>query len=118
MRFLRAATVYGLLGILALWTLVPLLWMVTTSLQPPHAQVPTLQASLWPKEWPADHHAFDNYGYVVTFPELPLWRFALNSVIVTLGVVALQLMICVPAAFAFARLTFPGRDALFLVFLL
>src|SRR5262245_39683248 len=118
MRFLRAATVYALLGIVALWTLVPLVWMVATSLQPPNSQVPTLQAALQPQAWPADHHAFDNYAYVLTFPELPIWRFALNSLIVTTGVVALQLTLCTLAAFAFARLSFPGRDALFFVFLL
>lgn len=118
MRLLRAATVYALLFFVALWTLIPFVWMLATSLQPPNAQVPTLQAALWPHAWPVNHGAFDNYAYVLTFPELPIWRFAFNSLVVTLGVVVLQLTICVLAAFAFARLSFPGRDVLFFVFLL
>lgn len=118
MRWLRNATVYAILTFAALSTILPLVWMFATSLQPPTAQVPTLQAALRMSEWPPGHALFSNYKDVLTFPELPLWRFALNSVIVTLGVVALQLTLCSLAAFAFARLAFRGRDGLFFAFLL
>jgi multiple sugar transport system permease protein len=118
MKWARIALLYALLAAVALWTVVPLVWMFATSLQPPGAQVPTLQAALWPDAWPAGHRALSNYSYVLTIPELPIWRFALNSAIVTTGVVALQLALCSLAAFAFARLRFAGRDGLFLVFLL
>jgi len=60
----------------------------------------------------------ENYWYVLTFPELPVWRFAVNSVAVTVGVVLFQLTICSLAAFAFARLEFRGRNLLFFVYLL
>lgn len=113
MKCVRPATVYALLSAVALSTVVPLVWMAATSLHPPDAQVPTLQAALRPARW-----STDNYTYVLTFPELPLWRFALNSLIVTTGVVLMQLVLCALAAFGFARLTFPGRDGLFFLFLL
>lgn len=64
------------------------------------------------------HGGLANYGYVLTLPELPVWRFALNSVITAGGVVLLQLVLCTLAAYAFARLRFVGRDLLFLAFLL
>lgn len=109
----RVATTYALLTLIALSTVLPLVWMAATSLQPPDAQVPTLQAALRPAAWSAG-----NYWHVLTFPELPIWRFAINSAIVTTGVVFLQLALCSLAAFGFARLVFRGRDGLFFVFLL
>ena len=46
------------------------------------------------------------------------WRFAVNSFVVTTGVVFFQLTLCSLAAFGFSRLNFRGRDTLFFVFLL
>lgn len=60
----------------------------------------------------------ENYWDVLTFGELPVARFALNSLVVTVGVVLFQLTLCSLAAYAFSRLRFRGRDALFFVFLL
>jgi multiple sugar transport system permease protein len=50
-------------------------------------------------------------------PDIPVLRFALNSVIVTVVSVVGQLIVCSLAAFGFARLRFRGRDALFNLFL-
>ncbi len=110
---LRAIFLYGLLSAVAITTVLPFVWMALTALHPRDSQPPTMQTLLWPRAWD-----FSNYGYVLTFPELPVWRFAVNSGIVVAGVVALQLALCSLAAFGFARLRFRGRDALFLVFLL
>lgn len=105
------------LGLFALTTLLPLVWMVFVSLHPPAAPVPPLAALLDPQQWPQRWH-IENYWNVLTVRELPVLRFALNSVVVTCGVVLLQLALCAPAAFAFARLRFRGRDVLFAAFLL
>ena len=104
---------YAMLGLIALTTVLPLVWMVFTSLHPPMAEVPTMETLFKPKSWHPD-----NYSYVLTFPELPVWRFAVNSFVVTAGVVLFQLVLCALAAFAFARLRWRGRDTLFFVFLL
>ncbi len=48
---------------------------------------------------------------------LPVGRFLLNSVIFSLAVVAGQVLTSATAAYAFARLRFPGRDRLFLAYL-
>ncbi|HNQ23492.1 MAG TPA: carbohydrate ABC transporter permease [Phycisphaerae bacterium] len=113
LRALRTVVVYALLLLIALSTALPLVWMVCTSLHPPHAQLPTMRTLFAPDGW-----HWDNYSYVFTFAELPIWRFAVNSVLVTAGVVLLQLTLCSLAAYGFARLQFRGRDALFVVFLL
>ena len=112
MRIARTTAVYVLLVAIAATTLLPLIWMVFTSLHPPMDPPPTMQKLFSPDEWHPD-----NYGFVLTYPELPISRFALNSAIVTLGVVVLQLALCSLAAFAFARLTFRGRNLLFVCFL-
>lgn len=60
----------------------------------------------------------DNYSYVLTFPELPIKRWVVNSFVVTGGVVLLQLTLCSLAAFAFSRLHWRGRDTTFFLFIL
>jgi multiple sugar transport system permease protein len=113
MRVVQKAILYALLGVIALTTVLPLVWMVFTSLHPPMADVPTMETLFRPKSWHPD-----NYRYVLTFPELPVWRFAVNSFVVTAGVVVFQLVLCSLAAFGFSRLYWRGRDTLFFVFLL
>lgn len=113
MRRVRTILSYLFLTLVALTTVVPLVWMVITSLHPPRAQPPTMATLLRPKHWHPE-----NYLYVLTFPELPVWRFAINSCLVTGGVVVFQLALCSLAGYAFARMRFRGRDLLFGAFLL
>lgn len=112
-RTLLAAIQYLLLAAIAVSTITPFVWMFFTSLHPPQAQIPTMATLFHPDGW-----HFENYTYVLTFAELPVWRFAVNSFLVTAGVVLFQLTLCALAAYGFARLHFRGRDTLFFVFLL
>ncbi len=48
----------------------------------------------------------------------PFPRYLLNSFVLVTLILAGQFVLCTPAAFAFARLQFPGRDALFALVLL
>lgn len=113
MKLARDLLHYALLTLIGASTVLPFVWMLFTSLHPPLAPTPTLATLCSPPEW-----RFDNYARVLLHPELPVWRFLLNSALVTAGVVALQLALCSPAAYAFARLRFRGRDILFVAFLL
>jgi multiple sugar transport system permease protein len=56
----------------------------------------------WAKTWNT------NFGQGATFP-----RWLLNTAIVAVGSALLQVIFCSMAAYAFARLRFPGRDAVF-----
>lgn len=102
-------TVYVLMGFLAFTTLFPFYFMVNTSLMslneaftyPPHLIPPN------PK-WG---------NYIQIFDQLPFARFFLNSTIHVLGVIAGRFFIVTMAAYAFARIDFPGRDKIFLAFL-
>ena len=56
-------------------------------------------------------------NYREAFTAVPLGRYFLNSVIFTLATTALMMAVIIPAAFAFARLDFPGRHVAFTLFL-
>jgi len=109
-RAIKVGLVYALLLVGAALTLLPLGWMALTSLQPMRAAPSTPDKLLDSSTW-----SLDNYEFVLTFPELPIGRFALNSVVVTASVVLFQLTLCSLAAYAFARLRFRGREALFML---
>ena len=48
---------------------------------------------------------------------MPLGRYFLNTLIFTVATTGLMMLVIVPAAFAFARLEFRGRNAVFALFL-
>jgi multiple sugar transport system permease protein len=86
--------------------LVPFVWMVSLSLKPP-GEIFRASFSVLPEQW----HALENYTKALT--TAPLLRYMLNGVLVCGSVLALQVLICAPAAYALAKLRFPGRDLLF-----
>ena len=56
-------------------------------------------------------------NYIDALTEVPLTDYFVNTVIFTLLTTALMLAVVIPAAFAFARLEFKGKNLVFLVFL-
>lgn len=56
-------------------------------------------------------------NYVQMFSAVPFGRFYLNSLIVAVATVVLQILTASLAAFAFARLRFRGREAIFVLYL-
>lgn len=103
--------VWTLLIIVAIGMLLPILWMFATSLRPP-AQSFSLPPSFFPTQW-----RWENYWNVITSTRIGYPLLFWNSLYLALTVTALQLLTCSLAAFAFARLRFPGRDLLFYIFL-
>jgi multiple sugar transport system permease protein len=93
----------------ALFMLAPFIWMISTSLKSAGTVFE------YPPTWIPDPPRWDNYRRV--FEVLPFARFFLNSLFVASAVTVLQLVTSSMAAYAFARLRFPGRDALFLGYL-
>lgn len=89
--------------------LAPLMWMITLSLKPseltyspPYLIPTTFQWSNYVDAWQA-----------ANFP-----RYYLNTAIMALGITVGQVLFCSLAAYAFARLEFPGRNVLFFVVLI
>lgn len=89
--------------------LIPLLWLLSSSLKS------TGMIFIFPPQWIPNPVRFDNFSEV--FRVIPFARFTLNTIIVTGTAMFGQLLTASLVAFGFARLRFPGRDALFLVLL-
>jgi multiple sugar transport system permease protein len=70
---------------------------------------------VYPPQWIPERFHFENYANV--FEAAPFGRYYANSLMVALVVTIGQLITCSMAAYAFARLKFRGRNALFLLFL-
>ncbi|TYB41082.1 carbohydrate ABC transporter permease [Actinomadura chibensis] len=106
----RRAVLYLVLcgvGVTMAW---PFFWMVTTSLKPP----PDVFAS--PPKWVPHPVTLDAYRHV--FTDQPFGRYLSNSLIVTVVVVATNVLFGTAAAYAFAKLRFPGRNVIFFALLL
>jgi multiple sugar transport system permease protein len=89
--------------------IVPLLWTVSTSLK-------TLQQiAVWPPEWIPDPIVWSNYIEVFRAAPVSLWLR--NSLVIVTANVVGSVITCSFVAYGFARLQFPGREALFLLLL-
>ena len=95
------------LCVLALLFLAPLYWMVSTSFKPESDTIAS------PVQWIPARPTLDNYREILTSPDGNILRWAWNSVFTSLAYTAAHLIVSVLAAYAFARLKFPGRDAWF-----
>jgi len=99
------------LGVLALFTgawimIFPFVWMVSSSVKPTD-EIYDPDFSLIPKTFAG----FDNYFQVLF--EQPYLLALLNSLIVCVGVLVVQLITAIPAAYALAKLKFRGANILF-----
>jgi multiple sugar transport system permease protein len=100
---------YVFLIVVGISMIAPLLWMVSTSLKAPDAEV------LSPSNWlPGELH-WENYRTVMV--ETNFARALFNSAFITITVTCGQVFTSSLAAFAFARLKFFGRDRIFLGYL-
>lgn len=105
----QKAVIYLLLIVVALVVTIPLLWMLTTSLKT-EVEASTFPPKLFPAV-PQWHDYSDVFGAV------PFFTYLSNTVFYTVAVTVGQFVCCSLAAFAFARLSFPGRNVLFYVYL-
>ena len=92
----------GLLLVLALAMLVPLLWLVSTSLKGPAENIFTSPPTLLPSQ-----PSFEAYGRL--FRDNPMLTYLLNSTIVSGLAVIANLVFCSLAAYPLARMRFAGR---------
>jgi multiple sugar transport system permease protein len=101
--------VHVVLIIGAVLMIFPFIWQLFTAFKslPDSIQVPP---SLLPTNW-----VFTNFAEV--FDSMPFAQMFLNSVVLTIGRTVGQVVLCTMAGYAFARIPFPGRNALFVLFL-
>jgi len=102
---LAALGTHATLLILSVIFLIPIVWMVISSLKP-NSAIFVFPPSLFPR-----HPLFSNYSQATRY--IPFTRYFLNTVIVSAFTVAGTVVACVPAAYAFSIMRWRGRDITF-----
>ena len=102
--------IYLFLVIWAVIVLFPFYWMVLTSAK---------NTASYNNEKTPEFITMDPTGenYVKAFTEVSLGRYFANTLIFTVATTGLMMLVIVPAAFAFSRLEFKGKNLLFALFL-
>ena len=104
-KILAMTGVYIFLIIMAVIVLFPFYWMIITSLKT-LTEFRSIEVTFFPKQV-----IFDNYP--LAFEKVELVKLFLNTLLVGVVSTILSLVITVLSAFAFARLEFKGKNALF-----
>ena len=102
--------VYTMLVIWALLVLFPFYWMILTSVK----SYAAYNTEFIPKFFTLSP-TFRNY--IDAFTAVSLGKYFVNTIIFTLSTTAIMMAVIIPAAFAFARLNFRGKNLLFTLFL-
>ena len=104
---LKLILIYGLLGAIALVTLFPLLWLISTALKSPTENILQSPPQLLPSQPTINN-------FLTVWRSLPFAQYLYNSTLVALLTVALNLLFCSLAAYPLARLSFVGRNSIFI----
>ena len=100
---------YVILIVLSAAALVPLLWMLSTSLKDMGS------VFLFPPKWIPDPIMWENYVEALTY--FPFGLYYLNTCKITFTSIIGQVLTGSLVAYGFARFRVPGRDLLFMVIL-
>ena len=105
-RFWQNVWMYSLLGAIAIAMLIPLVWLISTSLKSPTEDIFQFPPQLFPSQ-----PTFQNF--VTVWNANPFGRYLFNSTLVAVLTVGLNLLFCALAAYPLARLNFRGREVFF-----
>lgn len=108
-RWGRQLLAHAFLLVGSFFFVAPMLFMVSTSLKAMR------QISRFPPEWIPDPVIWGNYPGVFTYA--PMHKFLLNTMIIVIPTIIGAVFTSALAAYAFARLRAPGKNALFLLVL-
>lgn len=108
-RRLRSAPFYATLLVVTAITLVPIVWVFTSALKT-NKEIRENALSL-PGEW-----RFQNY--VDAWIEASFDQYFINSIFISVTTVLIVLLLASLAAYAFAKMRFPGNQWIFFVFLI
>lgn len=97
---------YAMLLLFSLVTIFPFLWIFLTAFKGPTDAVYSTPPQLIPHD-----PTFANF--IRVWNQLPVGNFFLNSIVVAVGTTGLNVLITSLAAYPFAKMKFPGRDAIF-----
>jgi multiple sugar transport system permease protein len=98
------------LAILLLFAIIPLVWMFITSLKSEFA------AMQYPPQWWPKEPTLANYEKILSPNSVfgrKFLRYFVNSFFISISTTLLGILVAVPAAYAFSRFRFPGKNLLF-----
>jgi putative chitobiose transport system permease protein len=101
---------YAVFALIALITVFPFAWILLTSFKGPGDILFAVPPPVIPHDW-----TLANYGKVLA--ALPVPRFFLNSILVSVTLTALNVLVTSLAAYPLAKMQFRGRDAIFYLLL-
>jgi multiple sugar transport system permease protein len=104
----KKALIYVLLIIICVVTLLPLAWMLSSSLK--------LDKDVFriPVEWIPSDPAWSNYKRI--WEQVPFLTFTLNTLKITVITTIIQVFTSSFAAYGFAKCEFKGRNLLFMIY--
>lgn len=109
-RVVINSLVVVLCTIICVVMLYPFYYMITSSFKTMNEYLSPVPTIL-PKEFTIE-------SYKAIFGKIEVFgKFFLNSLYVSLLIPILQILICLPASYALARLKFKGRDLIFILFI-
>ena len=85
--------------------LMPFVWMFFTAIKAPSE---IFEASIWP--WPRTWYGWGHFQEVLK--TAPMGQFMWNGLVVCTGILIVQLLVAIPAAYALAKLPFKGSEGL------
>ncbi|WP_084251395.1 carbohydrate ABC transporter permease [Kosmotoga arenicorallina] len=107
MKNIRIFTIYGVLAFFSIMYLIPLFWMISTSLKP-NEQVMSI-----PMKWFPNPPQWKNY--VDAVKSFPFLRYAGNTLFLTAMNVIGNMFTASLVAYSFSKLRWRGRDTLFYI---
>lgn len=99
------------IGLLSLAFLLPLVWMVTSSVK----NTNEVFSANW--HWLPEVWKWENYAAVWTDPDVSMLHAYMNTAFITVFGTVVQLIIASLAAYAFAKIRFQGKGVVFTLFL-
>ena len=109
MKKIGKIALYTVLVFLAAVTLIPFVWMILSSLKLDR------EVFAFPFRWLPEEFQWGNY--VKIWEKVPMLTFFKNTAILAVSVTIIQTLTSSFAAYAFAKMTFKGRDVLFLCYI-
>jgi len=109
LQMLGKTLLYIVLISVALFTLIPFVWMISSSLKLDR------EVFAYPMKWIPETLRWENY--VLIWQKVPMLTYFKKTAFIAIVVTFLQTLTSSFAAYAFAKLNFKGRDVLFLAYI-
>jgi multiple sugar transport system permease protein len=106
-RTVAKSLLYVLLAAMSIPFVYPTIWMIFAAFKP-SSEIFAIPPTLFPNEWTLD-------GVSKIFTVTPFARQYLNSLYISTVITVASIVVCALAGYAFARIRFPFRNALFLM---